>query len=482
MRNFLRTDFRSAFKYDASSENFAGGVVLWGTPAKIGCIFNPLLFTRTKYYHFDSVHVEYQPAAFGYSCVPNFIRFEGTTIKLDLACASTIYVKVSTDVGDLSAAIYSGKTEYYLSSQCKEIRSILSVSLSAEGTEDYCTDSKYIYIRLGYEYSDDTYVCSEDGKYLFRDCKTIETVTLNVYRLNDSYVGLNFEPYKGVVKFDVSSLLKSWLKPNLNEFKGKGEIEDGALSVKYVIKGIGGPGYSEMFMALNAVAQIGESPDLSPFVGKWLSKFERIYQYGDYPLDYTMLKAVSVKTRNAKEAVDSFSTVRTRVSGTSLYLFDEEGRNILENASGAVFQIMGDFDIPVFVRCVPKYPFYVRWINRLGGVDYWMFSRTQTHAPAVKSSDVFAPFVENPAKAQTNSLPYGVTTENLITVGAELLNKAEFRALSELPYSPLIEYYNEAKNAWIRLSVASFDGSNTTDSETKSVEVKFNLPTINVQF
>lgn len=482
MRNFLRIDFRSAFKYDATSENRSGGTALWDIPARIGCIFNPLVFTRTKYFHFDPVHTEYQPAAFGYFCVPNFVRFEGTTIKFDFATESTVYVKVDTDAGEITAAVFSGKKDYYLSNSCKEIYSILSVSFTQDYTEDYCTDIKYIYIRLGYEYSDDTFVCSADGKYLFRDCKTIDTVTLNVYRLNDTYTGLHFEPYKGVVKFDVSSLIKSWLRPNLNEFNGRRVIEDGALSVKYIIKGIGGPGYSEMFLAVNAVAQIRESSDLTPYVDKVLTKFPRLYQYGDYPLDYTVLKSSNVKTKTSKEAVASFSTLRRLVTGTSLNLLAEDGRNILENASGAVIKIMGDYDIPVFLRCVPKYPFYVRWINRLGGVDYWMFSRTQTHSPSVKSSDVYAPYVENPVKSSTNSLPYGLTTEHQITVGAEQLNKAEFRALSELPYSPLIEVLDEVRDAWIRLSVASFDGTDKTDSETKSVEVKFNLPTINVQF
>ena len=62
------------------------------------------------------------------------------------------------------------------------------------------------------------------------------------------------------------------------------------------------------------------------------------------------------------------------------------------------------------------------------------------------------------------------------------MSSSDFLAISEMPFSPLIEWWSEKLSRWVRLSVSKFDGTHYTRPETKSVEISFTLPDINTQF
>ena len=100
----------------------------------------------------------------------------------------------------------------------------------------------------------------------------------------------------------------------------------------------------------------------------------------------------------------------------------------------------------------------------------------------MKSVSSFAPYVEDTGSSKTNSVPYALTTDNTVTAGASDLSPVEYAVLEALPFSPIIEHYDEALGKWIRLTVAKFSGDDRTSAPRKEIEIAFTLPTINTQF
>lgn len=477
MRNLLRTNYLTAFtSADKAAENASGGIALWDVPQLIQNAYNPLMFTRTKYLHKTS---GYEPEG----VKPNYIRIsQGDTLIFDYALTSSIRVIVTDSADEQHEyTIGSGRTTWSPTELDGEtIESVDSVALSSDAVDaDYASDSNYIYIRLGYAYQDASYMCKSDGQVLYKNTE-VESSELKIYKTDGSYQKLTAESFKGITKFDASAVVRTWFASELADFPaGVDVMSEKALSVRYIVRQINGS-TAYTFLAVNGVAQVGENPDRSADVSRILTKFSKLDLYDGYELDYSIVSGNTI-LHSARGVLQTLATSRIRVDNAAVQLCDELG-NVIQDEQGNDIEILPALDIPVFVHCMPDNPFYVRWINQLGGVDYFMFARQQKHQPQVKSVSVYSPFVENPLNARTNRKAYAMDTENAVTVGAELLNDADFNALRWLAFARKIEHYDETLGKWISLSVSKFDGSFNTKADTHTVEVTFSLPKINTQF
>lgn len=154
----------------------------------------------------------------------------------------------------------------------------------------------------------------------------------------------------------------------------------------------------------------------------------------------------------------------------------------LGDKNGArVSQISSDFfDEPVQTGCVPESPFYVRWLNSLGGYDYKMFSRRKTWEEEVSD-------LENVQKSGRDKFD---TQETIyaegyiyVTVGEDGLPFEEWDILRRLARSPFIEWWDEATRHWHRIVLES--GSSVewdSSSGLGSLEFTFQLPRLRLQF
>lgn len=474
MRNLLRTNYLTAFNVaDKAAENASGGIALWDVPSLIQNAYNPLLFTRTKYLHKTT---DYEPS---FAMKPNYITFSGSTLSFAYALASSVAVFVTYADGTTSVeSVGAGRSSWAISSG-KTVQSLTGVAFAAtDVAEDYISDNSYIYIRAGYAFSNAQYVCKDDGQVLYKDT-AVETIAFNIYKTDGSYQKLSAESYNGVVKFDASAVVKSWLYKELAEFGEDDDIiTDKALSIRYRVN-IGGTYYT--YLAVNAVAQIGES-SVREDVGKVLTRFSRLDLYDGYELDYSLLCGNTV-IPSKRGVLTTLSVNRVRVDNAAVALLTEAATDTnIQDESGNDIYILPQLDIPVFYHCEAKKPYYVRWINQLGGVDYFMFSRQQKHAPSVKSVSTYEVYVDNPSDVRTNSKAYAMTTENTVTVGAEMLGETDFNALRWLAFAKKIQHYDETLGKWIDLAVSKFDGSFNTKNESHSVEVTFALPNLNIQY
>lgn len=169
--------------------------------------------------------------------------------------------------------------------------------------------------------------------------------------------------------------------------------------------------------------------------------------------------------------------------GTESIYFDIYGTDIMSGEC-----VVYNFSITeltderaVDVATAPENPFYIRWINRQGGVDQWMFGYRQFATKTVTSQQSFAPSITD-QQTHTPSEVYALSGLETIRVGAQGLSQAEYDVLSNLIYSPKIEWFNEESQSWIRLSVASSNIERDNRNILSEVEFTFTLPEPQVQF
>lgn len=483
MYNLLRSNYLNAFTTaDKAADNAAGGVALWDLPDEMRRAFNPIILTRTKYLHL--IRGSYEPS---YSPVPNYIKRKNTnTIEFDVALTSSIRVCVKlTNDSYAVATVGSGRTDWTFTGLLYDIVEVTGVSFDTTLTaadydkfKNYISDNSQIFVRGGFAYQDANFMCSVSGDVLYKNTE-VDSYGINVYKTDGSYVRLVADSCYGVTKYDVAAVVKSWFNKELAEFGADNIMTDKALSIRYKLT-IAGTTYT--FLAVNAVAQIGEDSNMADYDEQVLTKFSRIDYYEGYPLDYAILVSSTGETQYELGELTPLSVSRVRIDNAAVELWTENDDENIEDENGNIIYILPKCDIPVYVHCNPRKPFYVRWINQLGGVDYFMFARQQKHSPSVKSVSTYEKFVESPLNAKTNSKAYSLTTANDITVGAELLNETDFQALRWIAFARKIEHWDEKLGKWIELSVSKFDGSYNTKNETHTVEVTFSLPNINVQY
>ncbi len=480
MYNYLRTDAASALALDPATANGNGGVAIWDVPPTVVCANNPIVFTRTKYlFWIDGVYDS------PFSFRPNVVSIVNGDLHFRYETESKLYFKlrVLNDDGeeeDVEECVYSGRSDWYLVDKNFTVTAILGVSLTGNGEDwtDVVEDDNYAYLIAGTEWSDDNHYCGEEGKTLYRGTD-VDTAVLNVYRADGTCSTLSAESFDAVVRFDVSAIVRQWLDEDFAEMPGS-LVPDGSLAVKFKIKGIGGTGWADVYLAVNAVSQIGESSDLTSYVGCVLSGFKRLSLYSGYELDYAVVAGKNTVT-TALGAVKSMAVTRVRADNATALLGDEGG-NAVGTESGEGIALQSPLDIAVIARCTPRSPFYVRWLNRLGGVDYFMFSRQQKITREVKSVSTYSPYSEDPAEGRTNTRNYALTGQRSVTVGVENIPEDIFNELEKMPFSPRIEWWNESLDKWIELSVSSFSGEYNTKYARSSFEVTFALPTINTQY
>lgn len=274
------------------------------------------------------------------------------------------------------------------------------------------------------------YIQISNTEYIYLNTD-IKEVTLTISVAGHRHT-LSAETHNGVAEFNISPFITPYFGRDLDDIS------------TYRITGISIPTLKvSTITAFNAVTQIGGSVTFP----STLSRAKSLTYYDGYPL------AVVIKD----STLQAYDPTWTEAEATTT---------------------MG---VKVYKECVPPSPFYVRWLNALGGVDYWMFNRNQEYNPSVSNTDTFDIFTPDIAAAATNRRAYGIKTKNSITVGAEGVSEG-WEVLRGLPFAPIIEWYNEAAQKWINITVAKYNREIRPELHTHSIEITFDLPNINTQF
>lgn len=314
-----------------------------------------------------------------------------------------------------------------------------------------------------------------------------------------SFITKSREYFNGIVIFDLRNLIKSAFIDAQNAIGSI--VVDDLLSIVYSVF----DGYTGTLLfkslALNSVVQIGQSSDKTNLRGKFLTSFDRILFYPGYERNVSCLAFETGGTyvrfngdaftnttqKHFNVAISGQYSIELSNNDTDPYLRDNEGRQIITNAF-----------LPIEVANVPdgfiqnskdvtdgsySSPFYVKWINQQGGWDYWMFSHRQYITKTVINPQTFNPFVQD--QQTTKGFTELVTQDAVekIKVGASSMSENEFKCVSKLIYSPLIQWFNEDTRLW---STILIDGDGASEDDTRSplkwIELSFILPTPQLQF
>jgi hypothetical protein len=124
--------------------------------------------------------------------------------------------------------------------------------------------------------------------------------------------------------------------------------------------------------------------------------------------------------------------------------------------------------------------FHVRWLNRLGGVDYWCFEKRQRKAYSVGEVVTTQRYYDNIETAKRIDIVTKKVGRFGITAGASNVLPTEWPALTWLIYSPLVQVYRDG--VWDDVIVDSKGSQLLTDDPRAEFELTFVYPEINTQY
>lgn len=124
---------------------------------------------------------------------------------------------------------------------------------------------------------------------------------------------------------------------------------------------------------------------------------------------------------------------------------------------------------------VPCNPFYIRWINRKGGWDTYMFEQHKKYTQEVDRGDQY--MLANSRDPYTSETRGELAPEfkNIVQAGAEQLDENDFNLLKGIALSPLVQVYNYQIEAWQRVLVDDTDLTWDTKAPRNTVSYEFQL-------
>lgn len=123
----------------------------------------------------------------------------------------------------------------------------------------------------------------------------------------------------------------------------------------------------------------------------------------------------------------------------------------------------------------PRNPFYIRWINRKGGWDTYMFEQRRKYTQEVDRGDQYVlANSRDPYASQTRG-ELAPEFKNIVQAGAEQLDENDFNLLKGIALSPLVQRYDDSIKAWQRVLVNDTDLTWDTKTPRNTVSYEFQL-------
>lgn len=236
--------------------------------------------------------------------------------------------------------------------------------------------------------------------------------------------------------------------------------------------------------AINAVVQIGESSSKVNLIGKILNRFTELKLYDGYPQNvYGITPGIDVEENSelifitTDSSFNASTTQKISVVNSPL-IFDEQFTpSSIEFWNGGI----KTDSRKVFEECTPDHPFYVRWINTLGGRDSWMFTKRNEQKKS-EITESFKPYIQDQQQAKTFEETIAGNGSKYIVAGSGHITRDDYDILSDIVYSPRIEWYNETLQKWIQVKLDNPTIEKDYDAERADIELTFILPETQMQY
>lgn len=124
---------------------------------------------------------------------------------------------------------------------------------------------------------------------------------------------------------------------------------------------------------------------------------------------------------------------------------------------------------------IPCNPFYIRWINRKGGWDTYMFKQHKKYTQEVDRGDQYVlANARDPLASETRG-ELAPEFKNIVRAGAEQIDENDFNLLKGIALSPLVQVYNYQIGEWQRVLVDDTDLTWDTKAPRNTVSYEFQL-------
>lgn len=138
--------------------------------------------------------------------------------------------------------------------------------------------------------------------------------------------------------------------------------------------------------------------------------------------------------------------------------------------------------ISLLQQTQPENPFFIRWVNQMGGYDQYMFGYRQFFNNAIESNQSVNSFILDQETASGTDETIMIEANEYVRVGAQGLTPDEFETLRKIPYSPKIEHYNSETQSWERITISKGDSDRDSRNILSEIELIFKLPQPQLQF
>ena len=262
-------------------------------------------------------------------------------------------------------------------------------------------------------------------------------------------------------------------------YRGIGEQD---FKVRYASRGVMPRGYnvnfSESYLGLALTDRVPDN-DRNLYVKKY---------YG-YPYYVTLFPKgfwgsqnpaipVDVRVKLTESSDENQFDISSRLNIPLVYEFEDEesdGADYVKlRPSGGVYP--GEAWNIVFIDTeVPYNHFYIRWINRKGGWETYMFEQHKKYTQEVDRGDQYVlANSRDPYATQTRGelVP---EVKNIVQAGAEQLDENDFNLLKGIALSPLVQVYNYPIHVWQRVLVDDVDLTWDTKAPRNTVSYEFQL-------
>lgn len=261
-------------------------------------------------------------------------------------------------------------------------------------------------------------------------------------------------------------------------YRGIGEQD---FNVRYASRGVRPRGYSVNFsqsdIGLALTDRVPDS-DRNLYVKKYYGYpyFVTLLPKGALGLSPNIPVDVRAKVNGLEEELQF--DISSRLNIPLVWEFDDENADgadyVKLRPSGGVYSYKA-WNI-VFVDAeVPCNPFYIRWINRKGGWDTYMFEQHKKYTQEVDRGDQYV--LANARDPHTSETRGELAPEfkNIVQAGAEQLDENDFNLLKGIALSPLVQVYNYDIGSWQRVLVDDTDLTWDTKAPRNTVSYEFQL-------
>lgn len=261
-------------------------------------------------------------------------------------------------------------------------------------------------------------------------------------------------------------------------YRGIGEQD---FNVRYASRGVRPRGHNVNFTRSNiGLALTDRTPDNNRNL--------YVKKYYGYPYFVTLFPkgvsgispavSVDVSIKPTLESVENRFDISSRLNIPLVYEFEDEFEDGAEyvklRLSGGVFPHQA-WNIIFVDTEVPCNPFYIRWINRKGGWDTYMFEQHKKYTQKVDRGDQYVlANARNPYTSETRG-ELAPEVKNIVQAGAEQLDENDFNLLKGIALSPLVQVYNYQIKAWQRVLVDDTDLTWDTKAPRNTVSYEFQL-------